>query len=78
MKELQLNKRDLYGLDWMPLKPVYMSYKLADLAMPETFETSLDKFTRYCLTQWIQKLPGGFEIHWDLFLIHFKPKLAHC
>ena len=22
------------------------------------------KFTRYCLTQWISKLPGSFEIHW--------------
>ena len=21
------------------------------------------KFTEYCLTQWIPKLPGGFEIH---------------
>ena len=22
------------------------------------------KFTRYCLTQWISKLPGSFDIHW--------------
>ena len=21
-------------------------------------------FTKYCLTQWISKLPGSFEIHW--------------
>ena len=24
----------------------------------------LGKFNRYCLTQWISKLPGSFEIHW--------------
>ena len=29
-------------------------------------------FTKYCLTQWIPKLPGGFEIHWVRhYLVNF-------
>ena len=45
--------------------------------MPETCENWLSfvksciyyahythKITKYCLTQWISKLPGSFEIHW--------------
>ena len=29
-------------------------------------------FTKYCLTQWISKLPGSFEIHWvTQYLVNF-------
>ena len=29
-------------------------------------------FTKYCLTQWIPKLPGSFEIHWvRQYLVNF-------
>ena len=29
-------------------------------------------FTEYCLTQWISKLPGSFEIHWvRQYLVNF-------
>ena len=29
-----------------------------------TMPTTPEKFNRYCLTQWISKLPWSFEIHW--------------
>ena len=29
-----------------------------------SFIPSKTTFTKYCLTQWISKLPGSFEIHW--------------
>ena len=53
--------------------------RLWQFAMPETREKKIDsvlqpvvftmparpiKFTKYCLTQWISKLPVSFEIHW--------------
>ena len=29
-------------------------------------------FTKYCLTQWIPKLPGSIEIHWvRQYLVNF-------
>ena len=36
-----------------------------------TIPTRPAKLTRYCLTKWISKLPGSFEIHWERqYLVH--------
>ena len=35
------------------------------------FQTKLH-FIKYCLTQWISKLPGSIEIHWVMqYLVNF-------
>ena len=35
------------------------------LAVCRSFIRNKNTFTKYCLTQWILKLPGSFEIHWE-------------
>ena len=41
---------------------------LADISdVNRSFTPNKTMFTEYCLTQWISKLPGSFEIHWVNF-----------
>ena len=53
------NRKNIYGLDEQVTFELYGHFKCYKSCI-----LNKTTFTKCCLTQWISKLPGSFEIHW--------------